>query len=195
VAHVTAGVPLSYPALFSDVIIRAGPFNIRGDLVFVFLLGCLCMAVLLFLPDKRNLLLVWPDADIAIKVDYGALRNQSEVIRTHTTPLVGRELEIAWLPPLITQSRNAKIQPGSDGYFDASLTAKILEIPTGQITRAMGDVHPQGNPHYWLDPGNGGATTMGGTAKKRAAGSTCPVRRASAQPRITAISRRDRTTR
>jgi zinc/manganese transport system substrate-binding protein len=69
--------------------------------------------------------------------------------------VVGRELEIGWLPPLIQQSRNAKIQPGADGYLDASLTAKILEIPTGQITRAMGDVHPLGNPHYWLDPDNG----------------------------------------
>jgi ABC-type Zn uptake system ZnuABC Zn-binding protein ZnuA len=69
--------------------------------------------------------------------------------------VVGRELEIGWLPPLILQSRNAKIQPGADGYLDASLTVKILEIPTGQITRAMGDVHPLGNPHYWLDPGNG----------------------------------------
>jgi zinc/manganese transport system substrate-binding protein len=69
--------------------------------------------------------------------------------------LVGRELEIGWLPPLIQQSRNAKIQPGADGYLDASLQAQILEIPTGQITRAMGDVHPLGNPHYWLDPENG----------------------------------------
>src|SRR2546428_7551008 len=69
--------------------------------------------------------------------------------------LVGRELEIGWLPPLVTQSRNAKIQPGADGYLDASLQAQILEIPTGQITRAMGDVHPLGNPHYWLDPENG----------------------------------------
>jgi zinc/manganese transport system substrate-binding protein len=69
--------------------------------------------------------------------------------------VVGRELEIGWLPPLINQSRNAKIQPGANGYLDASLTASILEIPTGQITRAMGDVHPQGNPHYWLDPENG----------------------------------------
>ena len=68
---------------------------------------------------------------------------------------VGRELELGWLPPLIQQSRNAKIQVGADGYLDASLTAKILEIPTGQITRAMGDVHPLGNPHYWLDPENG----------------------------------------
>ena len=68
---------------------------------------------------------------------------------------VGRELEIGWLPPLIQQSRNGKIQPGSQGYLDASLGATILEIPTGAITRAMGDVHPQGNPHYWMDPENG----------------------------------------
>jgi len=69
--------------------------------------------------------------------------------------VVGRELEIGWLPVLITQSRNSRIQPGGPGYLDASLTAKILELPTGQITRAMGDVHPMGNPHYWLDPENG----------------------------------------
>ena len=68
---------------------------------------------------------------------------------------VGRELEIGWLPPLLTSSRNAKIQPGARGYLDASLNVRILEIPTGQITRAMGDVHPLGNPHYWLEPGNG----------------------------------------
>jgi zinc/manganese transport system substrate-binding protein len=69
--------------------------------------------------------------------------------------VVGRELEIGWLPVLITQSRNSKIQPGGPGYLDASLTAKILELPTAQVTRAMGDVHPLGNPHYWLDPENG----------------------------------------
>jgi zinc/manganese transport system substrate-binding protein len=68
---------------------------------------------------------------------------------------VGRELEIGWLPPLVDQSRNAKIRPGASGYLDASLSARILDIPTGQITRAMGDVHPLGNPHYWLDPDNG----------------------------------------
>src|SRR5688572_12427397 len=65
---------------------------------------------------------------------------------------VGRELELGWLPPLITQSRNRRIHPGAAGYLDASLGARILEIPRGQITRAMGDVHPLGNPHYWTDP-------------------------------------------
>jgi zinc/manganese transport system substrate-binding protein len=82
----------------------------------------------------------------------------SFILKLHGADLlvaVGRELEIGWLPPLITQSRNAKVQPGGPGYLDASLNAKILDTPTGQITRAMGDVHPQGNPHFWLDPGNG----------------------------------------
>jgi len=69
--------------------------------------------------------------------------------------LVGRDLEIGWLPPLIQQSRNSKVQVGADGYLDASLQAHILEIPQGQVTRAEGDVHPLGNPHYWLDPENG----------------------------------------
>ena len=82
----------------------------------------------------------------------------SFVIKLHSADLliaVGRELEIGWLPPLVNQARNAKVQPGGEGYFDASQGVKILEIPTGQLTRAMGDVHPQGNPHYWLDPDNG----------------------------------------
>src|SRR6478735_8895667 len=69
--------------------------------------------------------------------------------------LVGRDLEIGWLPPLIQQSRNSKVQVGADGYLDASSQARILEVPTGQITRAEGDVHPLGNPHFWLDPDNG----------------------------------------
>src|SRR5882724_3707690 len=69
--------------------------------------------------------------------------------------VVGLELEIGWLPPLITQSTNPKIQVAAPGYFDASRFAKILEIPSGQVTRAEGDVHPLGNPHYWLDPENG----------------------------------------
>jgi ABC-type Zn uptake system ZnuABC Zn-binding protein ZnuA len=82
----------------------------------------------------------------------------SFIILLHNADLlvvVGRELESAWLPPLITQSRNARVQPGGPGYLDASLTARIVDVPTGQITRAMGDVHPLGNPHYWLDPANG----------------------------------------
>src|SRR3954467_8221712 len=77
------------------------------------------------------------------------------VSRADALIVVGRELEIGWVPPLLTSSRNSKIQQGGNGYLDASSNVKILEIPTGQITRAMGDVHPLGNPHYWLQPNNG----------------------------------------
>lgn len=78
---------------------------------------------------------------------------------------VGLELEIGWLPPLITQSGNPRVQVGATGYLDASQFAEILEKPTGQITRAMGDVHPLGNPHYWLDPDNGRRIAKGIAAK------------------------------
>ena len=69
--------------------------------------------------------------------------------------VAGLELEVGYLPPLIDQSRNEKIRPGAAGYLDASNGCDILERPTGTVTRAMGDVHPYGNPHYWLDPENG----------------------------------------
>src|ERR1700757_545952 len=75
--------------------------------------------------------------------------------------VVGLQLEIGWLPPLITQSGNPRIQVGAPGYLDASQFAEILEIPTGVVTRAMGDVHPLGNPHYWLDPDNGRRVARG----------------------------------
>jgi len=69
--------------------------------------------------------------------------------------VAGLELEIGYLPPLLDQSRNEKIRPGAAGYLDASAGCDILERPSGVVTRAMGDVHPFGNPHYWLDPNNG----------------------------------------
>src|SRR6185503_91921 len=69
--------------------------------------------------------------------------------------VAGLELEIGYLPPLLDQSRNQKIHPGNPGYLDASQGCDILGRPAGQVTRAMGDVHPYGNPHYWTDPENG----------------------------------------
>ncbi|HUP63621.1 MAG TPA: metal ABC transporter substrate-binding protein [Thermoanaerobaculia bacterium] len=68
--------------------------------------------------------------------------------------VVGLDLEIGWLPPLIDQSRNAKIRPGAPGYLDLSRGVEILDRPAGAVNRSMGDVHPLGNPHYWLDPAN-----------------------------------------
>ena len=69
--------------------------------------------------------------------------------------VAGLDLEVGYLPPLLDQSRNEKIRPGAPGYLDASVGCDVLERPTGVVTRAMGDVHPFGNPHYWLDPENG----------------------------------------
>src|SRR5262249_15208239 len=74
--------------------------------------------------------------------------------KTDLLMVVGLELEIGWLPPLITQSTNPKIQVGAPGYFDASRFAQILEMPTGQVTRAEGEVHPLRNPPYSLPPPN-----------------------------------------
>lgn len=68
--------------------------------------------------------------------------------------VVGLELEIGWLPPLLDQSRNSRIRPGSPGYLDLSQGVEILDRPD-VVNRSMGDVHPLGNPHYWLDPANG----------------------------------------
>src|SRR5437764_9771847 len=68
--------------------------------------------------------------------------------------VVGLELEIGWLPPLLDQSRNNNIRPGATGYLDVSQGVEILDRPTGNVNRSMGDVHPLGNPHYWLDPAN-----------------------------------------
>jgi zinc/manganese transport system substrate-binding protein len=68
--------------------------------------------------------------------------------------LNGLELEVGFLPPLIQQSGNAKIQPSANGYVDLSRFVKPIEVPKGGVDRSMGDVHPFGNPHYHLDPRN-----------------------------------------
>lgn len=82
----------------------------------------------------------------------------SFVLKLHNADMLvvaGLELEIGYLPPLLDQARNEKIRPTGAGYLDASAGCDILDKPAGQVTRAMGDVHPYGNPHYWLDPANG----------------------------------------
>ena len=66
---------------------------------------------------------------------------------------VGRDLEVGWAPGLLNGARNPKILPGAPGFVDASAQVSILEIPAS-VSRAQGDVHPFGNPHYWLDPMN-----------------------------------------
>jgi zinc/manganese transport system substrate-binding protein len=65
----------------------------------------------------------------------------------------GSELEIGWLPLLFTQGGNDRVQPGSPGYIEASQFVARLEIPK-VVDRALGDIHPSGNPHVHLDPRN-----------------------------------------
>jgi zinc/manganese transport system substrate-binding protein len=87
-----------------------------------------------FVEPKPNLMLVLNRADLLLHV--------------------GLELEIGWLPPLVLGSRNPKIQLGELGNLDCSRAIPVLDVPTTKVDRSMGDIHPQGNPHYWLPPGN-----------------------------------------
>ena len=80
----------------------------------------------------------------------------SLVARARTADLIvatGAELEIGWLPVLIQESGNSRIQPGSPGYFEAASVLSLLEKPE-RFDRSLGDIHPQGNPHVQLDPHN-----------------------------------------
>ncbi len=88
-----------------------------------------------FLQAKPSYIIMARDADLWIRV--------------------GMELEIGWEQPILDGSRNSNIRIGESGHLDASERVMRLGVPTTRISRAMGDVHPQGNPHYWLDPLNG----------------------------------------
>jgi len=91
----------------------------------------------------------------------------SLVARARTAGLVvanGAELEIGWLPVLLRESGNRKVQPGTPGYFEAVSQLKLLEVPSA-VDRAMGDIHSMGNPHVQLDPHNVAAVARGLSAR------------------------------
>jgi zinc/manganese transport system substrate-binding protein len=80
----------------------------------------------------------------------------SLVARARSADLVvanGADLEIGWLPVLVRESGNPRIQPGQPGYFEAARQVRLIDVPS-QLDRAMGDIHPYGNPHVQLDPRN-----------------------------------------
>ncbi|MBS2026945.1 MAG: zinc ABC transporter substrate-binding protein [Deltaproteobacteria bacterium] len=87
-----------------------------------------------FVEAKPNLMLTLNRADLLIHV--------------------GLELEIGWLPPLVTGSRNEKIMVGQPGNLDCSQFIKLLDVPITRVDRSQGDIHPMGNPHYWIPPVN-----------------------------------------
>ncbi len=87
-----------------------------------------------FVPAKPSLMKAIQDADVFVSV--------------------GLELDGGWLPLVIPGSRNPKIQPGAEGFVDASEGIDVLDKPVGTVSRAEGDIHPLGNPHYYGDPKN-----------------------------------------
>lgn len=68
---------------------------------------------------------------------------------------VGLDLEIGWMQLLLDGARNPRIRLGGNGYLDVSRAIPVLDAARGNVDRSQGDVHPMGNPHYWLDPENG----------------------------------------
>lgn len=67
---------------------------------------------------------------------------------------VGLDLEVGWMSLLLEGARNSKIARGAPGYVDVSAVIPVLDVAAGRVDRSQGDVHPLGNPHYWLDPEN-----------------------------------------
>ena len=112
------------------------------------------------------------------KVDvYGATTAFQDVHRVDAKPslvararsadlvvLSGAELEIGWLPVLLQESGNPRIQVGQPGYFDVASNVRLIEVPSA-VDRSMGDIHPQGNPHVQLDPHNIAAAAKALTAR------------------------------
>jgi zinc/manganese transport system substrate-binding protein len=87
-----------------------------------------------FVEAKPNLMVTLHQADLLVRV--------------------GLDLEIGWLPPLVLGSRNEKIQTGQSGDLDCSTFIDPLDLPTTKVDRSQGDIHPMGNPHYWIPPVN-----------------------------------------
>jgi zinc/manganese transport system substrate-binding protein len=98
--------------------------------------------------DVQSLLKGNEDAHYAeARPDYILKVSRADVVCAE-----GLELEIGWLPKVLSKSGNAKVQEGGTGYCSLGKAVKALEIPVGAINRSLGDVHPEGNPHFNLSP-------------------------------------------
>ncbi len=75
-----------------------------------------------------------------------------EASKADVVCVVGLGLEIGWMPKVLSKSGNANVQPGAKGYCELGKSVTVLDRPTGAVDRSMGDVHPEGNPHFWLGP-------------------------------------------
>jgi len=86
---------------------------------------------------------------VPMKPSFAVVLNRADVV-----VLMGLEMEHAFLPALLEASRNPRIQRDQPAYIDCSVYVRPLEVPT-RLDRSLGDIHPMGNPHFNLDPGNG----------------------------------------
>jgi zinc/manganese transport system substrate-binding protein len=83
------------------------------------------------------------------KPSYMVLLHQADLVE-----VIGLDLEVGYIGALLSGAHNETIMPGKPGYLDLSQAIKPLEVVSA-VDRAQGDIHPNGNPHYWLDPENG----------------------------------------
>jgi len=103
-------------------------------------------------PDAKITVLVEPNQDphyVDPRPSFLVALSRADVLLFN-----GLDLEVGWLPPLIVNARNPRVQKGAVGHVDAStlVSDKLLQVPVGKVDRAMGDIHPGGNPHFTLGP-------------------------------------------
>ena len=133
--------------------------------------ACLCLTTALGAQAKINVVATLPDLGAIAReiggdnVDVTVLAKATEdphfvdarpsfVVKLRQADVLidgGAELEIGWLPPLLQNARNPKIEVGQPGRVQASQGIRLMEVPA-QLTRAAGDVHAMGNPHFMVDP-------------------------------------------
>jgi zinc/manganese transport system substrate-binding protein len=90
----------------------------------------------------------WDPHQLVAKPSYIAKLRQADILIIN-----GAQLEIGWLPPVVNQANNPAIQPNQKGFLDLSTVIRLIDKPFS-VSRGQGDVHPDGNPHFILDPHN-----------------------------------------
>ncbi|MGH7938993.1 MAG: metal ABC transporter substrate-binding protein, partial [Bryobacteraceae bacterium] len=133
--------------------------------------ACLCLTTTVSAQAKLNVVATLPDFAAVARdvggdnVDVTTLAKPTEdphfvdarpsfVVKLREADVLidgGAELEIGWLPPLLQNARNPKIEVGQPGRVQASQGIRLMEVPE-QLSRAAGDVHAMGNPHFMVDP-------------------------------------------
>lgn len=100
--------------------------------------------------EVQSLLLGTEDPHFAdARPDYILKVNRADVVCA-----MGMDLEVGWLPKVLSKSGNSKVQEGGPGHCELGKSVQALSVPTGKLDRSLGDVHAHGNPHFNLSPSN-----------------------------------------